>query len=96
MTDSAQMIIANRLRDGLTVFRAADGAWVESIAAGAVARSTEDAQQLLAMAEADAARNLVVGPYLIVITETERGRQPVSWREVIRAFGPTAETGTTV
>ncbi len=93
MPDSAQMIIANRLRDGLTVFRGADGTWVESIGAGALAQSPDEAQRLLAAAAADAARNLVVDPYLIAITVTERGPRPVSWREVIRAFGPTVETG---
>ena len=37
MSDSAQMVIANRLRDGLTVFRTAEGSWSESIAEGHLA-----------------------------------------------------------
>lgn len=92
MPESAKMVIANRLRDGFTVFRADTGAWVESILEGAVARSAEEAQGLLAGAESDAAANVVVGPYLIDITEAGGGRRPVSWREAIRAFGPTVET----
>jgi hypothetical protein len=93
MPDSAQMIIANRLRDGLTVFRAPDGSWVEAIAAGAIARTSEDAQAMLSAAEADAQRNLVVGPYLIDVTQESGTPQPLSWRETIRANGPTVETG---
>lgn len=95
MADSLQMVIANRLADGLTVFRTADGAWVESIRQGAVVKTDDEARQLLEVAEADAARNEVLGPYLIAITDDEGRRQPLSWREAIRASGPTVETGRT-
>lgn len=93
MAAAAQMVIANRLRDGFTVFLAADGGWSDGIAAGAVARTAEAAAALLQAAEDAARRNVVVGPYLIAIEETPAGRRPVEWREAIRAFGPTVETG---
>lgn len=91
-SDKPQMVIANRLCDGLTVFLAGDGTWVEAIAAGRVAQTAAQAASLLQDAEAAAARNVVVGPYLIAITEDEAGRRPLEWREVIRTFGPTVET----
>lgn len=90
--DKPQMVIANRLRDGLTVFLAAGDTWVESIADGVVARDAAAAARLLQAAEAEAARNVVIGPYLIAIAEEANGRRPLEWREAIRAFGPTVET----
>jgi hypothetical protein len=93
MAATAQMLIANRLRDGFTVFLAADGSWVDDIAAGAVAHTSEEAAALLQVAEEAARRNVVVGPYLIAVDETPTGPRPVEWREAIRAFGPTVETG---
>jgi hypothetical protein len=89
------MVIANRLRDGLTVFLTAGGTWVESIEHGAVARSDAEAAQLLETGELDAARNLVVAPYLIEIAEGGGERRPLAWREFIRAYGPTVRTGPT-
>lgn len=93
MAETAQMVIANRLRDGFTAFLAEDGRWVGDIADGAVARSPEAAAALLGVAEAAARANVVVGPYLIAIDETPAGRRPRDWREAIRAFGPTVGTG---
>jgi len=93
MSDSAQMVIANRLRDGLTVFRTAEGSWAESIAEGLVVDDEAAARALLVAAEADAGRNLVVSPYLIAVTNQNGIPRPVSWREAIRAAGPTVETG---
>jgi hypothetical protein len=90
-TDKPQMVIANRLRDGLTVFLAADGTWVQAIDQGAVATDAAQAARLLEAGAAAAARNIVVGPYLIATTEDAAGRRPLEWREAIRAFGPTAE-----
>lgn len=85
----AQMIIANRLADGRTVFLSAPGCWVESIAAGCLLDATA-APDLLAAARGDEAANLVVDPYLI---EVDDDRQPLVWREQIRADGPTVLTG---
>jgi hypothetical protein len=91
-SDKPQMLIANRLRDGLTVFLAADGGWVAAIADGAVARDAAQAASLLQQGEAAARQNVVVGPYLIAIGEEDGDRRPLEWREAIRAFGPTVET----
>jgi hypothetical protein len=48
MPDAVQMVIANRLRDGFTVFLAPGDVWVEAIADGAIAGTDEEAQALLA------------------------------------------------
>ena len=92
-----QMVMASRLTDGRVVFlgpgnAGAGNAWVDSIAAGAVAADADEAARLLAMAKADEARNLVVEPYLVDITEQNGRRRPLVWREAIRAEGPTVRT----
>jgi hypothetical protein len=91
MAEKLQMVIANRLRDGLTVFLAPGERWSEAISEGAVAQDATGAAALLAIAERHAAQNVVVGPYLIEVGGTDR--RPLAWREAIRAFGPTVETG---
>jgi hypothetical protein len=86
------MIVANRLTDGHVVFLAAEGRWVEDIEVGTLARDQDAAQRLLAAAQLAESRNAVVEPYLIEI-RTESGlRVPVSYREAIRATGPTVRT----
>ena len=92
MHTTGQMIVANRLTDGHVVFLAADGGWVEAIEAGHLASDQDAAQRLLTDAQLAESRNVVVEPYLIEI-RTETGlRVPVSYREAIRAAGPTVRT----
>jgi hypothetical protein len=77
----SKAVTANRLADGAVVFRRADGGWslrVEEAAA------VEDAAELLAAAERDAAAALVVAPYLIDLADGT----PTDYRERIRAYGP--------
>lgn len=92
MDTTGQMVLANRLTDGHTVFLTADGGWVEDIARGAVAGNQDAAQQLLATAQLAEARNAVVEPYIIAIRTESGSRLPVSYREAIRATGPTIRT----
>lgn len=87
-----QMVLANRLSDGRVVFLAAGGRWVEDIAGGAVASDPEAAGRLLAEAQLAESRNAVVEPYLIGIRQVAGQREPVAWREAIRAAGPTVRT----
>lgn len=87
----AQMLIANRLGDGLVVFRAADGSWVESIAAGLLIADDAAAKRLLTQSLADARNSLVIDPNLIGVTESAGRRVPDAIREAIRAAGPTIE-----
>jgi hypothetical protein len=90
-----QMVIANRLHDGLVVFLAADGRWVESIADGGLTSTDEAANALLERALREEGECHVIDPYLIEVTSAEGTRRPVVYREAIRALGPTvaAEAG---
>lgn len=89
MHTTGQMVIANRLTDGRTVFMAADGGWTDCIASGAFTADKAAAQQLLAAAQADEGRNRVVEPALITVADKGGHRRPVEFREAIRAAGPT-------
>jgi hypothetical protein len=82
------VLTANRLRDGIVVYLAADGRWVERIEGAVVARSTEEARALQEQGARDAARNLVVEPYLAAVAETGGRLAPVRMRERVRMEGP--------
>ena len=84
-----QMIVANRLTDGLVVFYRDDGAWTIDIAEGAVMDDETEQRTRLGQAKADEVRCIVVDPYLIEVTADRGGLRPTSIREAIRAFGPT-------
>ncbi len=86
------MLIANRLADGLVVFRAADGRWVETIADGQlITDEGTAAARLLDAGLADALANRVIDPYLIDVAVTGDRRIPDRYREMIRACGPTVQ-----
>ncbi len=83
-----QVLTANRLGDGRVVFLDGEGGWSDRIADARIAADEEAAAALVAAgARAERAR-LVVGPYLIEVTEGEEGPWPVRLREAIRAAGP--------
>ncbi|MCC7272433.1 MAG: DUF2849 domain-containing protein [Alphaproteobacteria bacterium] len=81
-----QAVTANRLADGAVVFRTPAGAWSTDVAAAAAVATGE--AELLKAAEADAARQIVVGPYLIAVAAGAAGPVPTVHRERIRAYGP--------
>lgn len=87
------MVIANRLNDGLVVFLAADGSWVESIATGWLTEDDPDSARALQRGKDAQYINKVIDPNLIEVTEQQGIRKPVSIREAIRANGPTVQTG---
>jgi hypothetical protein len=87
------MIIANRLHDGLVVFMAADGSWEESIARGCLVDDAAESERLLGVALRSEEACEVVDPYLIDVREDNGARTPTSYREQIRATGPTVQTG---
>jgi uncharacterized protein DUF2849 len=82
------VLTANRLHDGIVVYLAADGGWVESIDGALVARSAEEARALQAQGARDAARNLVVEPYLAEVAEDGGRVVPARVRERVRVEGP--------
>lgn len=88
-----QMIVANRLTDGLVVFLTADGAWTLDIAEGVVIDDEAEQGKRLERAKADEAGCIVIDPYLIEVTREGGTPRPTSIREAIRAFGPTVSPG---
>ena len=83
---SLEVVTANRLKDGRTVYLGESG-WSESLETAQVAGSAAAAKALLALAERAVAHNEVVGPYLIEVIEEDGRLAPVSRRERIRAEG---------
>ena len=87
-----QMIIANRLTDGVVVFLDPREAWDPAIGTGALIDSEAEAERLLGVAKQHEAQCLVVEPALIDVTVADGRPRPTAIREAIRAFGPTVRT----
>ena len=87
-----QMIIANRLIDGVVVFLAPEGAWDTSIDKGIVIGDSAEATRLLAVAKEHERHCHVIDPNLIEVAMKAGQPRPVHIREAIRAFGPTVRT----
>ncbi|MGI9170274.1 MAG: DUF2849 domain-containing protein [Caulobacteraceae bacterium] len=77
---------ATRVADGEVVFWNA-GAWLERFAEAQAFE--DDAQAQAAEAAAQGQITLTVDPYLIEVEPVEGGLAPVSYRERLRALGPT-------
>ncbi len=78
-------LTANRLADGEVVFWNARG-WAERFADAQVFEGDEPA--LAAEARARSEITVAVDPYLIEVEPVEGGLAPVSYRERLRALGP--------
>ncbi len=81
----AQMLTANRLRDGAVLYWRGED-WAETLAEGDVFASQADADAALAKSQVSVAGNEVVSPYLF---DVHADKSPVKEREIIRAAGPT-------
>jgi hypothetical protein len=81
------LVTANRLRDGIPVYRTGDG-WSPAIADARLVPESES-KALLAAAEDEPKPQTVVTPYLIEAVEEGGTVRPVTLRERIRATGPT-------
>lgn len=90
-----QMIIANRLRDGATVFLSANHDWEPAIAAGTLIDNEPDAARLMAVAKQAETQCQVIDPQLIEVEIKDGQPRPTAIREAIRAFGPTVRTDLT-
>jgi sulfite reductase (NADPH) hemoprotein beta-component len=84
-------LTANRLIDGEVVFWKA-GSWIERFA-DAQFFADDDGAGPAAVETAKAQPTVVVEPYLIDVVEAPGGWAPVSYRERLRALGPTNEPG---
>ena len=82
-------ITANRLIDGEVVFWKS-GQWIERFAE-AEHFADDDAAGPASVETARGQSTVVVDPYLIDIVEAAGGWAPVSYRERLRALGPTNE-----
>lgn len=81
------VVTANRLGDGVVVYRTADNGWSTQIGAAAIATTVPAATELLHAAIADDIS--AVGAYIAPV-EVDAGRiQPGNMRERIRLQGPT-------
>lgn len=79
---------ANRLADGVVVFLDDKGHWTRQLERAALARDKAAGERLLERARAESFT--VVDPFLVAVTEDERGElEPVSLREKIRVSGLT-------
>jgi hypothetical protein len=83
-------LTANRLVEGDVVFWS-QGQWVEQFIDAEL--FTEEAPAEAATSAAKTQTRKVVDAYLIDVTRTEAGAAPVSYRERLRALGPTNELG---
>jgi hypothetical protein len=79
-------LTANRLIDGEVVFWAG-AAWSESFSDAVLYDDASEAEAAEAHAKTQA--TLLVDPYLIEVASVEGGVAPISYRERLRALGPT-------
>ncbi len=86
-----QIVTANHLSRGDVVYLTGDHDWSGRIVDALVVPDEAAAAELLAEANAQAARNIVVGPYLVPVLPGITPPRPVQFRERIRAAGPTTE-----
>jgi len=84
------VVTANRVGDGVVVYRRADGGWTTALDDAAVATNAAGARALIDAAVADDLR--AVGPYVAPVKLTAGGHvRPGNLRELIRLGGPTIE-----
>lgn len=79
-------LTANRLLDGEVVFWR-NGAWTERFADAEL--FTDPAAAEAAEGKGKSQPTVVIDAYLIDVIETEEGLAPLSYRERLRALGPT-------
>jgi sulfite reductase (NADPH) hemoprotein beta-component len=87
----ANIVTANRLRDGIVIYRDAEGAWVETIDQALILDDTTQAQTALEAARADERKNLIIDPFLAEVILEAQGPKAVTMRNAIRAKGPTID-----
>jgi hypothetical protein len=84
------VVTANRVGDGVVVYRRADGGWSTALDDAAIATNATGARALIDAAVADDLR--AVGPYVAPVKLTAGGHvRPGNLRELIRLGGPTID-----
>jgi len=85
----SDVITANRLADGVVVFRTVDESWTEDFNRAAVLSDPQAAAEALTRAKEDEAKNIIVDSYLVAVEERNGHLAPKALREAIKAAGPT-------
>ena len=85
----SQVISANRLSDGIVVFRAKGGAWVEQLRDAEILADAAAVKAVLALAEQDVKANHVIEVAAFEVALNYGQVEPVHLRDKIRAKGPT-------
>ena len=80
-------LTGNTLDDGEAVFLDHEGRWAARFAEAELFE--DDAAAMAAEAHAKTQQTIVVDPYLIDVVPAEHGFAPLSFRERVRALGPT-------
>jgi len=84
----SQALTANRLSDGIVVFLASYGSWVDHLTDAAVAVDQVVADQMVEMGAIAEGASEVVGAYLIDVVKDDDGLRAAHIREAMRAAGP--------
>lgn len=86
-----KIISANRLFDGVVVYRSPSGAWTQTLDRAELFADDSATQKGLTSAKDDVARNLVLDPFLVEVAAGADGPHPLRLRDRIRARGPTID-----
>jgi hypothetical protein len=85
----SQVISANRLSDGIVVFRAKGGAWVEQLRDAEILADAAAVKAALGLVEQDVKANHVIEVAAFEVAVRDGHVEPVHLRDKIRAKGPT-------
>lgn len=91
LNSQPQIVTANDLLSGDVVYLTVTAVWTRRIGEAAVVANVEAGAALLAEAEAQVKKNIVVAPYLIPVDASLSPPKPIQYREVLRAEGPSTE-----
>jgi Protein of unknown function (DUF2849) len=84
------VVTANRVADGVVVYRSPEGGWTTALDGAAVVTNAEGARALMAAAADDDLG--AIGPYVAPVKLLPGGHvRPGNLRELIRLGGPTIE-----
>jgi len=86
------VVTANRLTDGIVVYLAPDGSWVEDIARARIASTENETKALEDLAAKDVKARKVVAVYPMEVALVDGAVDPLSVREKIRASHRTTLT----
>ncbi len=89
----SQVISANRLSDGIVVFRASNGAWVEQLRDAEILPDSVAVKAALDLVELDIKANHVIEVAAFDVAVKGDHVEPVHLRDKIRAKGPTIHPG---